>query len=788
MKRALSLPLRGIREKLVVSFSVLIATIATFVFVFFPARLEDQAMRALRVKAEAIRDMAAYSVSAGMVFGDLVAVNEVLAGAARGEGVRVLVVRDTAGAVIASFGTAPPEAMADIPASGRLSNDEALYLTSTPILHESQVLGSLTVGTSLAELRAAVDNARRLGFVVGGLIFVVGLVTVYAISMLVTRPLTAVATTVRKIAAGDLELRAQETGDAEVAELVRAFNHMVDSLVRAQGELAGINHQLEQRVDARTSELRDAIAEQRRVQEALTQSESEARATSEAMQSLIDLAPQAIVAVDSDWNVTRWNRAAETLFGWSASEVLGRPIPFVPEEGYAEFRRLRERVIEDKALTPHEVVRKRKDGALVSVLLSTGAIRDVAHSKVGYLGVFTDLTERKSLEAQLRQSQKMEAVGRLAGGVAHDFNNLLTIITSCSALLLESPRAGEDREDIEAIQSAAQRAAALTRQLLLFSRKQMASNERVDLSKLVDDMVPMLRRLLRANIQCNTVLQADVGKVSADPTQLEQVILNLVVNASDAMPDGGVLTIETRSVRLDESYAARHAGVQAGSYIELVVTDTGIGMSAATMARIFEPFFTTKELNRGTGLGLATTYAVVDQVDGHIDVTSTLGHGTTFRLYFPQSEERTAEHRIPRRSSENEAVTEHSFTVLLVEDEDDVRRTFRRVLEKLHFTVVDAASGEAGLASVRELRDSIDIVLTDLMMPGMNGRQFVDRLHTILPEVPGVFMSWYSDDTVSLDGIVDERHSFLQKPFSVAQLGKTLQELLGDRAPAGASE
>ena len=788
MKRALPLPLRGIREKLIVSFSVLIATIATFVFVFFPARLEHQAMRALTAKAEAIRDMVAYSASAGMVFGDVVAVNEVLTGAARGEGVRVLVVRDTTGAVMASFGMVPPEALEDLPASGRLSDDEVLFLTSTPILYGTQQLGSLTVGTSLAELRAAVRSARRLGLVVGGLIFVVGLATVYAISMLVTRPLTAVATTVRKIAAGDLDLRAQETGDAEVAELVRAFNHMVDSLVRAQGELSVINHQLEQRVDVRTSELRDAIAEQRRVQEALSESESEARATSEAMQSLIDLAPQAIVAVDSDWNVTRWNRAAETLFGWSANEVLGKPIPFVPEEGYADFLRLRERVIADKALVPQEVVRKRKDGSLVSVLLSTGAIRDLAHSKVGYLAVFTDLTERKSLEAQLRQSQKMEAVGRLAGGIAHDFNNLLTIITSCTALLLESAHAGEDREDIEAIQSAAQRAAALTRQLLLFSRKQLASTERVDLSRLVDEMVPMLRRLLRANIQCDTLLQADVGKVVADPTQLEQVILNLVVNASDAMPDGGVLTIETRSVKLDEAYAARHAGVNAGPYVELIVRDTGIGMNAATMARIFEPFFTTKETNRGTGLGLATTYAVVDQVEGHIDVSSTLGHGTTFRLYFPQSEERTAEHRIPRRSAEHDAVSEHTFTVLLVEDEDDVRRTFRRVLEKLNFSVVDAASGEAGLAKVRELQDSIDIVLTDLMMPGMNGRQFVDRMHMILPNVPVVFMSGYSDDTVSLDGILDEQHSFLQKPFSVAQLGKTLHAHLGDRAPAVASE
>ena len=786
--RLVPFPLRGVRQKLVVSFSALIATIATFVFVFFPARLEHQAMRALIAKAEAIRDMTAYSVSAGMVFNDVVAINEVLTGAARGEGVRLLVVRDAAGVAVATYGAAPPISDLEVPKEGKLSLDGKLFLTSTPIVYGTDPLGSLTVGTSLAELRAVVANARRLGFVVGGLIFGIGLVIVYAISTLVTRPLTAVAATVRKIAAGDYNLRAAETGDAEVAELVRAFNHMVDNLVRAQGELSAINQQLEGRVDLRTAELREAVTEQRRIQVALAASEVEARATSEAMQSLIDLAPQAIISVDALWNVTRWNKAAVALFGWTADELMGKPLPIVPDEHLPEFLTLRNAIIMDQGQVPREVVRRRKDGSLVSVLLSTGVIRDRQHALVGYLAVFTDLTERKSLEAQLRQSQKMEAVGRLAGGIAHDFNNLLTIITSCSSLLLESPRAGEDREDIEAIHSAAQRAAALTRQLLLFSRKQLASLELVDFSRLVDEMVPMLRRLLRANIQCNTLLSADLGKVSADPTQLEQVIMNLVVNASDAMPDGGVLTIETRDATLDARYAMRNPGVKAGNYVELVVKDTGVGMNPSTMARIFEPFFTTKEISRGTGLGLATTYAVVDQAGGHIDVSSSLGHGTTFRLYFPQAETEAAERALARKSLESAAIGEHTFTVLLVEDEDDVRRTFRRVLEKLHFTVIDAASGEAAITLVREMPDAIDIVLTDLMMPGMNGRAFVDKLHTILPEVPVAFMSGYSDDTISLEGIVDERHAFLQKPFSVAQLGKTLHELLRTTSVAVAAE
>ncbi|MFN8583030.1 MAG: PAS domain S-box protein [Gemmatimonadaceae bacterium] len=318
----------------------------------------------------------------------------------------------------------------------------------------------------------------------------------------------------------------------------------------------------------------------------------------EMLQSLIDVAPQAIVAVDLDWHVTRWNRAAEALFGWTAEEIIGQPLLYVPPEQQAEFKRMQQQLNAGKSLGVVETVRQHKDGHEVSVLRAVSVLRDSEGRPVSYVAVLTDLTERKQLEEQLRHAQKMEAIGCLAGGVAHDFNNMLTVIASCAAMMRQRPHSEEDSEDLEAIATSAERAAALTRQLLLFSRKQATTLFKVDANQIVAEMEPMLRRLLRENIALETSVSKDEALVTADPTQLQQVILNLFVNAADAMPDGGALTIETAVVSVDPDRVRAHPRAKGGTHLHLRVRDTGIGMDATTMARIFEPFFTTKPLGK----------------------------------------------------------------------------------------------------------------------------------------------------------------------------------------------
>jgi two-component system cell cycle sensor histidine kinase/response regulator CckA len=508
------------------------------------------------------------------------------------------------------------------------------------------------------------------------------------------------------------------------------------------------------------------------------EAEARAMATSQMLQALIDAAPQAMIILDPEWHVTRWNDAAEALFGWNAKEVIGGPLPFIPANQREDAETSRRVLEQGGTEKPSEAVRVRKDGNQVNVMLAKAPLLDAAGRPTAFIAVYMDITERKLLEEQLRQSQKMEAIGTLAGGIAHDFNNILTVISSYASMLMTDDRYPDIRTDIEEISSAARRATGLTRQLLTFSRKAIVQLQSIDINSIVDEMQPMLRRLLMEHIELIVKPSGVVSSVIADVSQLEQILLNLTVNAADAMPDGGSLVVETHNVWLDESYAEMHTGVAPGPYVLLAVTDSGTGMDADTIRKIFEPFFTTKEIGRGTGLGLATIYAIVKQLGGHIWVYSEPRHGAAFKIYLPRDMSDAARETAPAMPLLHTA----GGTVLLVEDDSAVRRAARRMLEKVGFSVIEAQDGEEGLSVALGYDGEISVVVTDLMMPRMNGGDFARALSASRPESRIVFTSGYTDDAVLRKRLVTSTHAFVQKPFTGDQLVRTITSVLAKPA------
>ena len=423
----------------------------------------------------------------------------------------------------------------------------------------------------------------------------------------------------------------------------------------------------------------------------------------------------------------------------------------------------------------------RKDGTAFWNALSLAPIHDRSGKLTHWVGVLTDVTPFKRLEAQFLQAQKMEAVGQLAGGVAHDFNNLLTIITGYSDLVL----AGLDRHDdmrgmIEEIHKAEERAAGLTRQLLAFSRKQVLQPRVLDLNDLVVDVQKMLGRLIGEDIQLFTTLSPSLGRVKADPGQIEQILVNLAVNARDAMPDGGELVVETSDVDVDAAFARDCPELRPGRYTVLTFTDTGCGMDKQTLDRIFEPFFTTKGQGRGTGLGLATVYGIVKQSGGYVYAQSEVGKGSAFRVYLPVVEEDAAFVDAPRRRG---PVPRGKETVLLVEDEEGVRELARQVLQMNGYKVLEAENGQEDLRVAEGNGGMVDLLLTDVVMPHLGGRGLAEQMASLYPDVKVLYMSGYTDDAVIRTGVLQSENEFLQKPFTTTALLDKVREVLDKRDP-----
>ena len=507
----------------------------------------------------------------------------------------------------------------------------------------------------------------------------------------------------------------------------------------------------------------------RATQESLRRSESNFR-------SLVMNAPYGICRCDALGILQDANPALVAMFGYgSAAELTGRHLGSLYADAQQWFQTA-DYFHARKAFNDLTTECVRKDGSPIVARISG---RSIPNGKAG--GSFElfmeDVTETRTLEMQLRQAQKMEAIGRLAGGIAHDFNNLLMVISGYSEFLLE--RLGPDprlRGPAQEISNATQRATSLTRQLLAFSRKQMLAPKVLDLNEVVAENLKMLTRMIGEDIDLVMVPGHAIGAVRADPGQIDQVIMNLAVNARDAMPQGGKLTIETANVTLDENFARTHTPLTAGDYIMLAISDTGIGMDNETQSRIFEPFFTTKG-SKGTGLGLSTVYGIVKQSGGFIFVDSQPQHGTAFRAYFPRVDGR--EDAAAAQDSLGLPRADHGQeTILLVEDETNLRRLTRQYLETQGYKILEAEDGAAALQIVDGYRGAIDLLLTDVIMPGMNGRELATNIARLLPGVRVLYMSGYTENAIGHDGTLDAGINLLQKPFSLPALKDRVREVL----------
>jgi len=501
------------------------------------------------------------------------------------------------------------------------------------------------------------------------------------------------------------------------------------------------------------------------------------RATEASFATLVEHAPVGIYRSSPEGRFLSANGALVRMLGYeSAADVLGLDMGRDVYADPAERQRLVERdTYSDRQYDNVEATWKRRDGRPLTVQLSVRAVRN-AEGQVEYYETFVrDVTDQRRLQQQVLQSQKMEAVGRLAGGIAHDFNNLLTVITSYSDLLLEdlAPDDGK-RDDLEQVRKAADVAAALTRQLLAFSRQQVVEPRVVSLNVVVEGLQKILRRVIGEDIDLTTTLAPDLGPVRADVGQLEQVLMNLAVNARDAMPTGGRLTVETANVEHDPEFARDREAAAVRRFAMLAVTDTGCGMDEATKARIFEPFFTTKEPGKGTGLGLATVYGIVKQAGGFIWVYSEPGQGTSFKIYLPQvdapAERATAATGTP--------LPRGTETVLLVEDAAAVRAVTKQVLERQGYTVVEASDGEVALRLAQRERGPIRLLLTDVVMPRVSGRELAEQLTRARPDLKVLYASGYTDDSVVRHGILELGTAYLQKPFSPESLARKVRDVL----------
>jgi two-component system cell cycle sensor histidine kinase/response regulator CckA len=660
---------------------------------------------------------------------------------------------------------------------------ERSLLVLEPVLLDGETVGTVSIK---AGMEGVSGRLKRYALVLLSVMLacaLVGLGLASGVQGVVSRPIMRLAAAAREVAeTHDYALRVAVAGPDELRALTTTFNAMLARIQEQDAALRRARDELEERVQDRVRDLRREVQDREQAQAALKSSE-------EKFRSIVETTRDWICASDSVGRCRYSNPAVASILGFSPTELVGRSLWELvhPEDRPRAFEVFGQCHDTRKGWSGLVVRLQHRDGSWRCLESAGMPILDSSGTVVGFQGTGHDTTEQRMLEEQLRQSQKMEAVGRLAGGVAHDFNNLLGVILGYSELLMKRQLDGPSGAKVEQIRKAAERAAGLTRQLLAFSRKQLLDLKVIDLNTILTDTASMLRRLIGEDVELQLITSPEVARVRVDAGQIEQVLMNLAVNARDAMPTGGRLVLKAALANVDASQAVELAGLAPGPHVTLTVSDTGSGMEPKVLAHAFEPFFTTKEKGRGTGLGLATVYGIVKQSGGCVTVESAPGAGTTFCIYLPRVPavaEPPAETREPSRTERG------SETVLVVEDEAALRTLARQILEANGYSVLEAASGMEALVTAQGYSGPIHLLLTDVVMPGMSGPELAERLRSVRPELAVLFMSGYTDDALGHHGALTPGTLLIQKPFKEERLTRQLREALasvGRHALAGST-
>ncbi len=754
----------SIRLKLVVLFTLFIAANSLFIYLYFPSRLEEEALKASMEKGNSIAAMTAFVIAPALAHSEPETANEALESVRQNPEIVYLLAFDHSGKIFVAKDKVKADILKyrTIDDSQHAANIGDVYRTFATISHRGRNIGSVYIGLSLKQMREEIRRTQRTIALTSLAIFVIGVFAVYGISLMATGPLRHMVQTAERIAKGDLKRRATVYSKDEVGYLARSFNQMVDRLESARRELENLNRSLETRVRDRTKELLQEIAERRQAEEKIRE-----------QAALLNISQDAIIVRNFDDTILFWNTGAEQLYGWTAQEVTGNSFTDLLHNPASPSNDRAMEILFQKGEWRGELRQITRSGTEIIVESRWTTVRDAMGNPKSILVVSTDITENKKLEKQFLRAQRMESIGTLAGGIAHDLNNVLAPILMSVEVFRNRFKDEPSQRMLGSLEQSAKRGAEMVKQVLTFARG--VEGERVTLQPrhLIKEMENIVKETFPPSIDIVIRSPRDIWIVSGDATQLHQVLLNLSVNARDAMPNGGTLTLSLDNVEVDETLKSLHEGAQTGPHVVFTVCDTGTGIPLDIIHKIFDPFFTTKEVGVGTGLGLSTVLSIVRGHGGFVSVSSTPYKGTEFKVYLPATTAETERTHVEQKRTMPHG---HGELVMIVDDEAAICQITKATLESFGYQVITAGDGTEGVALHSRMQGQIRVILTDMMMPVMNGPEMVRVIRGIDSDVKIIASSGLSSGYAALDE--ESVDAILPKPYAADTLLVKISELL----------